>query len=336
MKKLLSVSLFLALLLSLFAFSGCAALATMYETDGMLFRYREDIDGYVLLQYDGIGGEVTVPAQIKGKPVLVIGATAFRGSTVKSVVLPDSLVMIYRGAFEGCTALEEITLPFIGKSMDTFEGIEARLGHIFGAKTVHAKLVPSSLRSVTVTRQTYFRTGVFSKCESLQRVVLPSETTFLGESLFHNCTSLRDFEFPTELTMICGDTFAGTALESVTIPEGVLTVGGYSFSNMPYLESVTVSEGVTAIGIGAFSKCTALRRAVLPNSIQSIDADAFVGDGLLHDVFYKGSPDEWERVAVHPSSRELIEFALRYYSETEPTDDSVLWWHYVDGVPTLW
>lgn len=48
--------------------------------DDMLFRYREEAGGYVLLRYMGDDTEVTVPDTVSGKPVVAVGAGAFQSS----------------------------------------------------------------------------------------------------------------------------------------------------------------------------------------------------------------------------------------------------------------
>ncbi len=41
----------------------------------------------------------------------IIGEWAFAGAQVEEVILPEGVVMIDTGAFEGCTALRRVTLP---------------------------------------------------------------------------------------------------------------------------------------------------------------------------------------------------------------------------------
>ena len=77
----------------------------------------------------------------------VIGAEAFAGTSIKSIVLPDSLVSIGQGALL-CTPLESITLPFVGGSRLTSNPF---IGYLFGALTYsgNAAKVPTSLSVVT-------------------------------------------------------------------------------------------------------------------------------------------------------------------------------------------
>ena len=66
-----------------------------------------------------------------------------------------------------------------------------------------------------------------------------------------------------------------TNLESVTIPEGIRTIGSSAFSWCTSLEDVTIPEGVVTIGNAAFSWCTSLRDITIPDSVTSIGASGF-------------------------------------------------------------
>jgi hypothetical protein len=74
------------------------------------------------------------------------------------------------------------------------------------------------------------------------------------------------------------------------------------------LTSVTISNSVKSIGGGMFSACTNLKI-----------------------VYYTGTEKEYSWISEEFDN----EVTCYYYSETKPTTDGN-WWHYVDGVPTVW
>ena len=65
------------------------------------------------------------------------------------------------------------------------------------------------------------------------------------------------------------------ALQSVTIPSGVTSIGGSAFSGCYSLQSVTIPSGVTSIGANAFQNCYSLPSAIIPSGITSIEARTF-------------------------------------------------------------
>lgn len=67
------------------------------------------------------------------------------------------------------------------------------------------------------------------------------------------------------VTAIGDGAFRGKALECVTLPDGILTVGWFAFSGCYRLVSVTVPATVGSIGYGAFEHCDASLRMICPS-----------------------------------------------------------------------
>lgn len=49
-------------------------------------------------------------------------------------------------------------------------------------------------------------------------------------------------------------------------------------------------------------------------------------------MFYAGTAEEWKKVKM--DGRQFRSDAMHYYSEEPVTEGN--YWHYVDGVPTIW
>ena len=75
------------------------------------FRYTVRDGQVTVTGYLGHTGAVTIPAEINGCPVAAIGDGAFRGATLTSVVLPESVETVGWFSFADCANLESITLP---------------------------------------------------------------------------------------------------------------------------------------------------------------------------------------------------------------------------------
>merc|ERR1711871_1420500 len=71
---------------------------------------------------------------------------------------------------------------------------------------------------------------------------------------------------------------------SVTVPDGVTSIGDYAFYLCWRLTSVTIPDSVTSIGDGAFSRCSGLTSVTIPDSVTSIGENAFSGCSGLTSV----------------------------------------------------
>ena len=72
-------------------------------------------------------------------------------------------------------------------------------------------------------------------------------------------------------------------ITEVRLPEGLMAVGEFAFSDCPNLTKVTFKGGET-IGFSAFRGCRALLSLTLPDTLKSLDDYAFYGCTMLGKV----------------------------------------------------
>lgn len=111
------------------------------------------------------------------------------------------------------------------------------------------------------------------------KVIIPSKiegvkVTYIAEDAFYQCGYLEEVEIPESVVGIGAWAFSETNLRSVSIPAKVETIGEGAFCYCPNLEEVKLSSGVKEIGRGAFAE-TALKEIVLPNSVMVVGEAAF-------------------------------------------------------------
>ena len=96
---------------------------------------------------------------------------------------------------------------------------------------------------------------------------------------------ITSLSLPDGLTSIGRGAFYGcSSLTSVTIPNSVTSIGEYAFLGCSSLTSVTIGNSVTSIGNGAFGDCTSLTSITIPNSVTSIGTSAFLDCTSLTSV----------------------------------------------------
>ncbi len=86
------------------------------------------------------------------------------------------------------------------------------------------------------------------------------------------------------VTKIGENAFAGSAVTSVSMPEGITSIGQYAFSGCQNLESVTLPESLTTLGSEAFSSCKSLRAVKIPSKVTTIPDQCFNGCSSLESV----------------------------------------------------
>ncbi|MGM9536001.1 MAG: leucine-rich repeat protein [Intestinibacter sp.] len=245
-KKILSIGLSFALVLSYCSMDICAAELSSYTAQSSLYPDNfEVIDNMVisdgiLYDYQRTGEdplEINVP---EGVTTIKEGAFSYLNVTYK-ITLPSTLRVIEDRAFEYCRQVKKV--EFKGDTLDS-------IGE-----------------------------GVFSNCMSLYEVKLPSKLSFLGDNMFCNC-ALKTVDLPDTMTSIAPGAFCYNPLTSVTGGSNVNDIGNNAFYECENLEGFNLAEGLTSIGKGAFQYCKALKNIVIPSSVITVGDGAFFSTAI--------------------------------------------------------
>ncbi len=249
---------------------------------------------------------------IIGEGVEVIAESAFRvasSCTLTEITVPSSVISIGKGAFEGMSRLQKITLPFIGASRDA-EGYKSMFGYIFGyteysstSSTASGILqysgqndngyrryfyynIPSSISEVVITDCDTVPSGSFKLCNGIKRVTIACDLTLLSNA-FSGLSGLEEVILLGKIDELEDSAFNGcSSLKSIDL-SGVRIIGDRAFINT-HLTSVTLGEGVEAIGEYAFAYITTLTEISFPSTLKSIGANAFYDTNLFSLKFNDG------------------------------------------------
>ena len=270
-----------------------------------------------------------------------IGENAFHGcSNLTSVNIPNSVTSIGERAFINCDRLTSVNIP------DKVTSIN--YGVFYGCKSLSSVNIPDGITSIGK--------NAFHGCSNLTSVNISDSVTSIGESAFNSCRSLTSLNIPASVTSIGKSAFSGctslteltvskdnsvykshesciytkdrtsliaiaAGLTSVTIPDGITSIGDYLFDECRNLTNVTIPNSVTSIGNSAFSTCSSLTSISIPNGVTSIDSQtfyscrsltsvtipagvtsigksAFYGCDKLTTVNFKGSEEQWNAITI--------------------------------------
>ena len=131
-------------------------------------------------------------------------------------------------------------------------------------------------------------------------------TNTVGDYMFSFC-KLENIILPNNIVAMGKFCFAGSFINTISIPEGVEDIPDYAFWNCTNLESVLMRNNVKMIGREAFSGCTHLKSVELPEGLVSIGSYAF-SECALENVTIPNSICELGRTAFR--SNPLLEIVV--------------------------
>ena len=283
-----------------YVFRDCTSLASVTFEDGIQL---ENLWSYAFAGCSSLES-LTLPEGIK-----YIGARILDGSGVKSFVIPASVTEIYNYAFADAKKLETVT--FAANSQISKIGFK-----VFQNTALKTFAFPEAQGDLIIDSDGQ----LFSGCQQLTDLHLSSAIKSLGDILV-GCTSFKhitvadgNVNFKTNETNSILYNYNETAIkyicglldeETVTIADGIKTIGERAFANQWKVKKFIIPESVkdieskafencislneiefkkngliTSIGSNIFKGCTKLTKIALPEGLKTIGSSAFSGSSL--------------------------------------------------------
>ena len=114
---------------------------------------------------------------------------------------------------------------------------------------------------------------------SNKNLIVPDGTAHINDSTIGaNRQGVESIILPDSLLTIGAETFRNcSALRCIRIPSGVVAIGASAFLGCSSLEQVVIPDSVIYLGAAAFAYCSSLRRVVLSDNLYAINDCLFAG-----------------------------------------------------------
>ena len=340
-KKLLAVSIVLALLISMLAMPGWAETATVVasgycggEGDGTNLTWELTEDGVLTISGEGAMADSwespdyapwyacrkAIKSVIIGDSVTTIGDHAFYECTsLTSVTSPNSVTTIGSGAFRDCDSLAEVHL---GDSVITIES-----GAFYSCDSLTTVDIGDGVTIIGDWAFAYcynlamvdigdsvtgFGDQAFLKCHRLTAVEIPASVTFISGGTFQECTSLTEVRFVGDAPAFVVDVFAYVTATAYypagneTWTEDVMQDYGGDITWVAGEARETILIGNTATTTGAFASIGVPFNAGLEAALKAYnDAGGFGEKGLKIEFLHYN--DTYDSALGLTYTKQLVE-----------------------------
>ena len=217
-----------------------------------------------------------------------IGESTFTGcASLESIDIPDSVTIIGKYAFSACSSLTSATLSNtllylpdqIFYNCISLTSVDLPLNlTLIGSSAFYNC---SALTAITLPEKiTVINGSVFYNCDGLTEIVIPEGVTDIYSSAFYDCDSLTDLVLPSSLNKIWSSAFRYCdLLKNITFGNKLVSnttssIDSYAFADCPAIESLTLPRGMATVGQYAFLNDIYLTSLHIPVTVTSIDATA--------------------------------------------------------------
>ena len=290
------ILLFLALMML-----PMVACANTVEIEGIYYELISKAKQATVKGAVSTSGSVVIPASVfyEGVEYSVssIGSEVFKGRSLTSVTIPNSVTSIGENAFQGCSGLTSVHISDIAAwcRISFGSGYANPLNcahHLYlGDEEIKDLVIPNSV--------TCIERCAFWGCSGLTSVNIPSSVTSIGSSAFYGCSGLTAVHI-SDIGAWCKISFVqssnplslarhlflnGEEVKDLEIPNSVTSIGSSAFSGCSGLTSVTIPNSVTLIRDYSFGWCNALTSITIGSEVNTIGTQAFTNCPELTDVY---------------------------------------------------
>ena len=329
-------------------FQGCTALTEIEIPEGVeiigdsAFRNCNSLESVVIPEgvttIEGCAFQNCIKLTSIKLPntITSIGNSVFYGCVeLTSIKLPNKLTSIGTYTFDGCIRLESIEIYESVTSIKESAFIRCdALNTVYYTGTEeqwNAINIESGNEALTNAVRKYAQEYILTDSrvvgytgEENEHLVIPAtlvnpftgdycKITKIEDSLFQDCSNLASVTIEEGVETIGPRAFMNCYnLNKVVIPGSIKTIEFATFSCCRSLKEVIIPEGIETIGNSAFNDCGSLTSVTIPNTVTTIGEGAFNSCYSLTTVNYTGTEEEWNTINIGLANDSLIYVTINY------------------------
>ena len=225
-----------------------------------------------------------------GNNVSRINAYAFYGiKNITAVYISGNVTSIGNEAFNKCSGFDKVFYADMNHLTSMSYG-SSTSNPIVYAGEVWLNNGGSQITEVTISNDV--NSYAFRGFKNLTKVYFAGNNVInIGTDAFYDCKNLSEINFPSSLKTIGSNAFHNTKLNSISIPENIISIANEAFTGCTSLENVIIEASLTVLPSRMFDGCTNLQNVTLPKATTTIGNKTFKncssltslpeGDGLV-------------------------------------------------------
>ena len=259
-----------------------------YAFNGLTKLTSVTLDNFTSLGNYAFGNCTSLTSVTIPSTITTFGTYMFQGcSGLISVTMPDTWESVPQGLLRNCTGLTSLTVPSAVTTLGNycFDGCTGLNETNISLPTGLTKIGNYSLSNCGFTTapsiENVTSIGSYAfRGNPLKEFTIPASVTTIESYCFSYCDSLTYLNIPKTVASIAiGLVGYDTGLKTLVIEDGtsITSIPNLVCTGCSSLDSVYLPEGILTIGSSAFLNCSALKAFSVPSTVTTINGAAFQG-----------------------------------------------------------